>query len=72
MAPSGAPRPSTPADDWLAFPLIGDPEAMAMAVVDARTGEILRTITVEDLTDVEPDASPGWTSRLTCSGAMSC
>ena len=58
MAPSGAPRPSTPADDWLAFPLIGDPEGMAMAVIDARTGEILRTITVEDLTDVEPDAVP--------------
>ena len=29
-----------------------------MAVVDARTGEILRTITVEDLTDVEPEAVP--------------
>ena len=47
-----------PRGDWLAFPLIGDPESMAMAVVDARTGEILRTITVEDLTDVEPEAVP--------------
>ena len=43
-----------PRGDWLAFPLIGNPEGMAMAVIDARTGEILRTITVEDLTDVEP------------------
>ena len=47
-----------PRGEWLAFPLIGNPEGMAMAVIDARTGEILRTITVEDLTDVEPDAVP--------------
>ena len=29
-----------------------------MAVIDARTGEIQRTITVADLTDVEPEAVP--------------
>ena len=32
-----------PRGRWLAFPLIGDPESMAMAVLDPRTGEMMRT-----------------------------
>ena len=47
-----------PRGDWLAVPLIGDPESTAMAVVDPQTGKIMREITVEDLTDVEPEAVP--------------
>ena len=39
-------------------PLIGDPESMAMAVLDPRTGKVMREVTVEDLTDVEPRGGP--------------
>ena len=47
-----------PRGDWLAVPLIGDPESMAMAVLDPRTGKVMREVSVEDLTDVEPEAVP--------------
>jgi hypothetical protein len=40
-----------PRGDWLAVPLIGDPESMAMAVLDPRTGKVIREVTVEDLRD---------------------
>ena len=47
-----------PRGRWLAVPLIGDPESMAMAVLDARTGEVRHQVMVEDLTGVEPETSP--------------
>jgi WD40 repeat protein len=47
-----------PAGRWLAVPLVGDPGAPALAVLDARTGTLLRQVTVRDLARVEPDTSP--------------
>ena len=43
---------------WLAVPLLGGTESDAMAIIDPRTGEVLRRITVEDLTEREPETSP--------------
>ncbi len=61
-SPGGSTQWGTAAVDprghWLAVPLIGDPESMAMAVLDPQTGRVMRVVSVEDLTDVEPEAVP--------------
>ncbi|MGZ8738406.1 MAG: nSTAND1 domain-containing NTPase [Nocardioides sp.] len=47
-----------PRGRWLAVPLIGDPESLAMAVIDAGTGEVRHEVVVADLAAQQPDTSP--------------
>ena len=47
-----------PRGRWLAVPLIGDPESEALLVLDPRSGEVLRQVSVDDLVEVEPETSP--------------
>ena len=60
--PWGDTQWGTPAVDptggWLAVPLLGDPESRAMAILDARTGEVMQEVMVEDLAEVAPTTSP--------------
>ena len=61
-SPGGTTQWGTAAVDprgrWLAVPLLGGTESEAMAVLDPRTGEMLRVVMVEDLADLEPETSP--------------